>query len=328
MHPALAIILVFVGCCSNVVSLELVIREVPSSGNFITCAQFVFIALEGFVFTTNFGRKQPAIPIRHYITMVAYFFVTSVINNYAFNFNIPVPLHMIFRAGSLVANLILGVIVLNRSYPVSKYLSVLMVTCGISICTIVSAHRVEVHHTADTDHDFFWLCVGIAMLITALLLSARMGIYQEQLYTTYGKHPKEALFYAHALPLPGFLLLAKDLYRHVIIFNASEPFILFGTSLFIPKLWLYTLGNMVTQYVCIRSVYILTSECTSLTVTLVVTLRKFLSLLVSIFYFRNPFTVYHWIGTALVFSGTLIFVEIFSKIKQVFLPIKKEEKVE
>jgi UDP-xylose/UDP-N-acetylglucosamine transporter B4 len=34
------------------------------------------------------------------------------------------------------------------------------------------------------------------MLIFALLVSALMGLYQEKLYTTYGKHPQEALFYS------------------------------------------------------------------------------------------------------------------------------------
>ena len=65
---------------------------------------------------------------------------------------------------------------------------------------------------------------------------------------------------------------------------------------------------------CIKSVFILTTECTSLSVTLVVTLRKFLSLLISIAYFDNPFTVSHWFGTALIFIGTLLFADVFSSI--------------
>lgn len=42
-----------------------------------------------------------------------------------------------------------------------------------------------------------WVVIfsGIAMLTFALLMSARMGIFQEMLYKQYGKHPKEALFY-------------------------------------------------------------------------------------------------------------------------------------
>lgn len=110
-----------------------------------------------------------------------------------------------------------------------------------------------------------------------------------------------------------------------IIFTA--PLVLFDFNFQIPKLWAYLAGNIVTQYICIRSVYVLTSECASLTVTLVVTLRKFMSLMFSIFYFQNPFTLYHWCGTGLVFGGTLIFVELASKIREAFLP-KKETKTE
>ena len=73
---------------------------------------------------------------------------------------------------------------------------------------------------------------------------------------------------------------------------------------------LYLLANVTTQYVCISSVFVLTTECASLTVTLVITIRKFLSLIFSIIYFKNPFTIYHWIGTALVFGGTLLFSDI------------------
>lgn len=47
--------------------------------------------------------------------------------------------------------------------------------------------------------EAFWtflLCLtGIAALTFALLMSARMGIFQETLYKEYGKHSKEALFY-------------------------------------------------------------------------------------------------------------------------------------
>merc|ERR1712141_314327 len=75
----------------------------------------------------------------------------------------------------------------------------------------------------------------------------------------------------------------------------------------VPKLLLYLVGNTLTQHICISAVFILTTECASLTVTLVVTLRKFGSLLFSIWYFNNPFTTYHWLGTILVFSGTLVF---------------------
>ena len=81
---------------------------------------------------------------------------------------------------------------------------------------------------------------------------------------------------------------------------------------------------------CISSVFVLTTECASLTVTLILTLRKFSSLIFSILYFRNPFTIYHWIGTLLVFIGTLVFTEIIPKVrsalKSVFSSEHKQQK--
>lgn len=333
MGTVFAIILVFIGCCSNVVSLELLVRDFPGCGNIVTFAQFLFIALEGFIFETKFGRKKPAIPISNYVVMVTMFFTISVINNYALNFNIAMPLHMIFRSGSLIANMILGIIILKKRYSASKYLSIALVSAGIFICTIMSAKQVNVSSEGTADDGFYafmrWL-IGIAMLTFALLMSARMGIFQETLYKQYGKHSKEALFYNHCLPLPGFLLLATDIYNHSIYFSQSTPVLVPVVGITAPIMWIYLLINVITQYVCIRGVFILTTECASLTVTLVVTLRKFLSLIFSIIYFQNPFTAWHWVGTAVVFLGTLLYTEVWSSVQAVLrgADAKQQKKAE
>lgn len=43
--------------------------------------------------------------------------------------------------------------------------------------------------------NFWYLLIGVVLLTVALLLSSRLGIYQEQMYQTYGKHPMEAMYY-------------------------------------------------------------------------------------------------------------------------------------
>lgn len=249
------------------------------------------------------------------------FFTSSVCNNYAFDFNIPMPLHMIFRAGSLIANMIMGILILHKRYDFSKYLSVFMITLGIVTCTIVSGSNVEstqVNQTGPEDpyQVFFWWTLGITLLTVALFISARMGLYQEVLYKRYGKHPDEALFYTHLLPMPFFLLLYRNISDHIQIANSSNMYTIPYVDFDLPLIWVYMIGNVLTQYLCISSVYVLTTECSSLTVTLVVTLRKFVSLLFSIIYFRNPFTAYHWTGTLLVFTGTVIFTEIIPRITE------------
>ncbi|NXP42740.1 S35B4 protein, partial [Leiothrix lutea] len=191
-----------------------------------------------------------------------------------------------------------------------KYTSIALVSLGIFTCTFMSAKQVVRPGKGPQEFPL----PGIAALTFALLMSARMGIFQETLYQKFGKHSKEALFYNHALPLPGFLLLAPNIYQHAVLFNQSEPFQVPVIGLTLPIMWFYLLMNVITQYVCIRGVFILTTECTSLTVTLVVTLRKFVSLIFSILYFQNPFTGWHWLGTAFVFVGTLMYTEVWNSL--------------
>ncbi|XP_012231420.1 UDP-xylose and UDP-N-acetylglucosamine transporter isoform X2 [Linepithema humile] len=333
MQTAIAVLCVFLGCCTNVVFLELLVKDDPGSGNLITFSQFLFIALEGFLFTSKCGTVKPTIGIKDYFILVAMFFIANVCNNYAFDFNIPMPLHMIFRAGSLIANMIMGIYILKKQYPFSKYLSVFMITLGIAVCTIVSGTEIKSLKQKNVDQvatthleDLFWWILGISLLTIALFVSARMGIYQEVLYSRYGKNAREALYYTHLLPLPFFLMLVPNIYDHWNFAWASEPLSLPLIGISIPSLIVYLIGNILTQYMCISSVFVLTTECSSLTVTLVITLRKFLSLLFSIIYFKNPFTIYHWIGTLLVFVGTIIFTEIVPKITQSIQHVPKAKK--
>ena len=73
-------------------------REEPGAGTIITFFQFLFIAVEGFVVVSRFGQNSSKIPIKNYMWLVCLYFTVSVVNNFAFNFDIPLPLHMIFRA--------------------------------------------------------------------------------------------------------------------------------------------------------------------------------------------------------------------------------------
>jgi len=322
----LIVLVVLVGCAANVVFLEFLVKKDPGIGNLVTFCSFLFITVQGFFFTARCGTITPKVPITAWTTMVIMYFIVSVVNNAALGFNISMPLHMIFRAGSLMANMILGMIILNKRYAKVKYLSVIIISMGIAACTIVSGRSVSSNKNQAIDNevgdsdtteamDFMWWMVGIAMLTFALFTSARMGIYQEVIYAKYGKHSEEALFYCHCLPLPFFLVISNNVYDHAIVALNSEPLFSIG-SITVPSMIFYLVCNTATQFICISAVYRLTSECASLTVTLVVTLRKFLSLLFSIWFFDNPFTFVHWIGTAMVFAGTLLFSDIPGMIKK------------
>lgn len=48
----------------------------------------------------------------------------------------------LFFQGSLIANMVMGMIILGKRYPMSKYFSVLLITFGIILCTIVSGTEI------------------------------------------------------------------------------------------------------------------------------------------------------------------------------------------
>ena len=115
--------------------------------------------------------------------------------------------------------MILGVIILKKKYNLREYLSILMITVGIFICTYFSSNQIgkqtaNNQQTADeVSQQLWWIVgnydimsinsnyiysfffIGIIILTISLLLSSSMGIIQETLYKKYGKYPEEALFY-------------------------------------------------------------------------------------------------------------------------------------
>uniref|UniRef100_H2Z8F3 Solute carrier family 35 member B4 n=1 Tax=Ciona savignyi TaxID=51511 RepID=H2Z8F3_CIOSA len=286
---------VIVGCCSNVVFLEYLIRASSSSGNMIVFFQFLFVFFEGLIFHNRFGKTERIIPLKKYVIMVMMHFTVSITNIMALDCDIPMPLHMIFKSGSLVANLLLGCIVMKRSYPVSKFVAVVFVSLGIFISTIATS---VFHPDADTSEE---------RSIPTLLLGISLLTYALMIWFFLINHPNHTVLInplphsQHMIPLPFFIVIAPSIVSNIHVMNSSP------ITMGVPLLWIYLALNIVTQYICIRAIFYLTSVCTSLTVTLLITLRKFVSLLISVLYFGNRFTALHSVGGAFVLIGTLLY---------------------
>ena len=75
----------------------------------------------------------------------------------------------------------------------------------------------------------------------------------------------------------------------------------------IPRQLVFLATNALTQYVCIRGVNILGSVSSALTVTIVLNVRKLVSLIFSIWLFGNVLGSGVLLGAAVVFVGGLIY---------------------
>ena len=138
------------------------------------------------------------------------------------------------------------------------------------------------------------------------------------------------------MPLPFFLYFASSIKDTVILFNDSEPIPIPVTATLlgpespfssIPILWIYILLNILTQFACVRAIFYLTTEISSLSVTLLLTVRKFVSLALSVVLFNNQFTNQHWAGASLVLLGTLIYSEVLP-FEALFTSKKSKDKSE
>jgi len=233
----------------------------------------------------------------------------------------------VFRSSSLVTSLLLGYFFFEKKYNYREVLGVLSITIGILTITTIEANEKQKIDKCDSvngckvqtfettavmeekhQQKFISWVIGISLLLIALFLSSTLGFLQEKFYRKYGKDPNEGMFYTHLLGIPFFLFFSSDLIGHFHIFTNSNPIPLFLFDVEVPNLWVLLFANLVTQLICIQGVFELTIISGTLTCTLVLTIRKFLSLILSILYFNNHFTNWHWIESILVFVGAFFFI--------------------
>lgn len=336
--------LVFGGCCLNVITLESILKIQNKCGRLITLIQFIFIASEGLIRNIQFHNpikektfpislKPRKAPLHKWILMVILFFVSSVLNNLVFEYHISIPIHIIFRSGSIIVNMLMSWLILKRRYSLQQILAIFIVTVGLIITTLSSAKdqgKLETHTETNLKE---WI-TGIAILIISSFTGALMGIYQEYMFKKYPNTWKECLFYNHLLSIPIFFIFLPQLKEQWQLFQTSPknrigyylpiPFLPpYISNIKIQGVWLLVIANIITQYICVSGVQKLSSICTSVTLNLILNIRKFVSLLISVIFFNNPFSLLSWFGSIFVFLGVVWYVKASDIVKK---KAKEDEK--
>lgn len=316
--------LIFGGCCSNVFALEAIIKVEPASGTLLTFVQFLFVAITGYISQFDWTRppffiKPNRVPIRRWLINIVLFFSINVLNNHAFSYDISVPVHIILRSGGSITTMIAGGLY-GKRYSRIQVVAVLLLTVGVVTAAWSDAQSKDTV-TQDSEDSAPKFSTGLAVLLIAQILSAIMGLYTEETYSKYGPHWKENLFYSHLLSLPLFLPFSRSLISQFVRLANSRPLTppplaghvnLSGIpvpvrqrieGVYIPSQVAYLALNVLTQYACIRGVNLLAAASSALTVTIVLNIRKLVSLLLSIWLFGNRLATGTLIGAIVVFSA-------------------------
>lgn len=193
---------------------------------------------------------------------------------------------------------------------------------------------------ASEGSSLFMTLAGFIILGLAMVLAAFQGVYADWLYQKYGRDNwREGLFYSHALFIPFLLPSYPQLYPQLksLLASASVSSVIKASSAaastsgglsqqflapvmpllhilashpstqpilsVVPIKISYLLLNGLTQYLCIRGVYLLSAKTSSLTVVIVLNIRKLVSLVLSVYLFGNVLTFGVLAGATLVFLG-------------------------
>ncbi|CAO1626276.1 unnamed protein product [Jaminaea pallidilutea] len=341
------LVLIFGGCCSNAYYLELCTRQAPELGTVITVGHFFFTMLVALPSQLTWGQsdrgqhldkkahstarrgdwhilgpfhfKRNAVPLNRWIVQVVLYSTTSLLNNVAFAYDVPMPVHIIFRSGGLVVNLIMGWAIRGKRYSALQVTSVMLVTAGVILSTLsttpaTTPDQQSVSASAASPAAISNYVTGIILLSIALVLSSLMGIWQELTFAQYGSgHWQEALFYSHLLSLPlimatrgsslreewqtvldspqanyGFRWTRSGAFkldfgqRSSKMASIEGVFDRYSASFSLPSLMPLLALNILTQLACINGVNRLTAKVSSVGVTLVLVVRKAVSLAISV----------------------------------------------
>lgn len=348
VNIAVMLSLIFGGCCANVFALEAIIKEAPGSGTLITCTQFILTSIFSLQPHLDLSRgirhlylKPRAIPFQRWLLYTVIFLTVNVLNNKAFGYKISVPLHIILRSAGPVATMAVGYLA-GRRYTIRQIVAVALLFLGVVQAAVADAQAkgaqisfVQSEKTSQSD-----FLIGFSILGLAMLLSAIMGVYTDRTYAKYGRdHWNENLFYSHTISLPFLMLYWPDLMTQsqamlaspsvstfiATPYQSAMPGVFHQLMARTPIQLILLLTNASTQYLCIRGVNLLSAQSSSLTVTIVLNVRKLVSLMLSIWLFGNRLAPGVLLGALLVFIGGGLYALPASKaVARVKNDVKKE----
>ncbi|EEB05420.1 NST UDP-N-acetylglucosamine transporter [Schizosaccharomyces japonicus yFS275] len=288
---------IFGGCCSTAYTLEAIVREAPNSGVLLTFAQFLFIGVEGFLYHCIVNPKalvRPKVPVTRWLIIVFFFFLINVLNNVALAYDISVPVHIILRSSGPITTMAFGAALLHKRYNVKQVVSVCTLTLGIIIATLGNAQNVRLQVSSVTH-----FAIGVGLLVVTQFMGAFMGLLLEKTYARYKSDWRESLYYTHAFGIPFFFPLWGKIKEQWVglltVSQTQEPIIGLPRGVF------FLLLNTLAQYVCVRGVNGLGAKQSALAVSIVLNIRKFASLILSILIFKNE------LGPAVLFGAFLVF---------------------
>lgn len=289
---------------------ELQVKAVAGSTVFITLLQYVSVIVANFSWKVV---KAPRIPAMDVLFVAVATFAANQLANAAINSGLPIPVYLVLKNLNLPISSLLAMVLLKQRFPLLQLACIATITGGVIAAVMLFTASPESPESPSPDAmsgsaSSMWLLVGGALAVVASLVCVAVtGIRQQVLFQRHGADcSTELLFWTHLLGLVGFVpLLNTDMVR-IGTTIATGSITLVGVPVPIAAI---SLGNLLCGVAIKRGVCSLMSSSGSVTTTLVITLYRLMSMLVSTLLISgnaSPPPV-AWAAVATVFASSAVY---------------------
>lgn len=236
------------------------------SSSFVTVAQFVVVSLAMLPLVSLERLKK--FPPRTAAALVALFFLTSHTNNMAFEFGVSVAAHTVIRSASVIFSAAAGTLFFGEHTTPAQFVLLLGAASGCYFASMPPTAPAG----ATAEELGARQLMGWAALVLTMVLSVLLGFAQQRAYAAAGPQSwREGTLLSHLLSLPLFPLVIPPA-------RLAARAAAFATAGAAGRLAL----NAATQVVAIVGVQRLRATAPATAGTLVLTLRKLATVLLSL----------------------------------------------
>uniref|UniRef100_A0A8C5Q5Z3 Solute carrier family 35 member B1 n=1 Tax=Leptobrachium leishanense TaxID=445787 RepID=A0A8C5Q5Z3_9ANUR len=193
--------------------------------------------------------------------------------------------------------MLLGVTLLKKKYPLTKYLCVLLIVLGVALFMYKPRN-------ADVTGDTRVFGYGELLLLLSLTLDGLTGVSQDHMRAHYQTGSNQMMLHVNlwsSFVMGAGILFTGELWDF-LSFTERYPSI-------INSILLFSLTSALGQ----AFIFMTVVHFGPLTCSIITTTRKFFTILASVLLFSNPISELQWVGTVLVFLGKLGLEDRFGK---------------
>lgn len=296
MSVATLVVLVIVFGCACQAPYEMMNTRDKGCGPLISLVDHLF----GMLASMSALWKVRRVPWTAHLSLAAANMGYTFLLNQALSSELPTVVLVSMKNGNLCANMLLGVFILRSRYSLAQYMSVFCISAGLAFISVSAGAA-----PSRSASPGLSATAGLLSLLGALVSRAATGLLQEHLCKGYDAPVQELLFFRCLLGFPMVLLQWSSIFDHAQRWNAPEDSGIQGTSL-----WLLLLANIIFDYGTKVFVSWLIDRAGALTATLVLTVQRFISFVVSATLFgMQGAGCGVWIGSLAVLGGTVAYLK-------------------